>query len=176
MRLAKYIFVFLSVVATGIASLVTLGLNSGDAIFYVAAVWFTALLSVTLVVVLLRGYQRIVSRLSTANERLAELRFLQERRYEQTRVRLDDLLDIASSISATSGDIRKVAGGITERPITPLQPSELADLNVRLQRIERRIVGRLENEFHTNDLRNRQIERLVSQIEAAIQNYSHDGD
>jgi|SRR5699024_5654069 len=143
MRKAKYLLTAVVAGAVALAAVLTAALLTDDPAFFVASVWIATFFLGGLTVFLFRGYQRIVSRLRTANERLAELKFLQERRYEQLAGRLDG------------------HGGGSGPGISARSLAELESLNARLERSERRILGKLENEILTNDKRYRELERMV---------------
>lgn len=170
MQIKKYMFLALTLIGIAVASLITISLLAGSTVFYIAAVWLTLIMVLTVVIALWRAYERIAGRIGTANVRLAEIKLLQESRYEQTRARLDHLLQAADSTSKLIKDASKSGEQVIEYPVGKSgRHDEIAELSAHFQRTERRIIGRLENEFHENDIRNRQMNILVSRIETAFQ-------
>lgn len=145
MHKTKYLLTAVVAGGVALAAVLTAALLTNAPALFVASVWIATFILIGLTVFLLRSYQRVVTRLGTANERLAELKFLQERRYEQLVGRLDSPKVNALSGSGASG------------------PSldELENINARCQRAERRILGKLENELLMHDKRYRKLERLL---------------
>lgn len=142
------------------AILLTGGLSTSNASFYIAALWAGVVLFVSASGVLLVVYKNLVGRLRVANERLVELRFLLERRYELSRERLDNLLDASNHFLSHSEDYPNSRAAT--RTLAGI--SEFDNLVSRLQRIERRIIGRLENELLSNDRQVHQIEELLQTL------------
>lgn len=174
MRIIKNVFpVFATAVAT-VALFMTLGLLSGNSIMYAIALWMFALLTIGFVLVLMRGYQRIVNRVGTANERLTELKFLQERRYDQLRRRMDYLNDSLNVLHRNVRGLDTALGNVPRAPQTSNAFAELDNLNARLQRSERRILGKLENEqFSNHQLHQRLVELLESMDDNAASTSTH---
>lgn len=162
MRLIKMIFAISVVMGLVTSALVTAGITSGQPGFYVGAVWVSLILITAVMGGLLAGYKRVVHRLGTVNERLAELRFLLERRYELSRERLDSLLGILNGL-ADLGDNTQVQPG---RDGQSVNKAELENLSARFQRSERRIIGRLEDEFLAHDRQNQQVAELLARLES----------
>lgn len=145
MRLSKFaipIFIVLSVGAT-VAAL--WGLYRGENTAQFLATLGTLGILALIFAVVLRGYQQLHRDTRALKERMAELRFLQERRYEQVRWRLDELLNVGAGPAPGKGLNLS---------------SEVEDLKSRVQLSERRILGRLENELWANDQRDQQIAEL----------------
>lgn len=135
----------------------TFGVVREEALYLVIAAWASALAFVVFFVFLTQAYLRIMARTGTINNRLEETKFLLNRRYEQLAERLDDLLARRTAYTSTSG---------VEENNERLQTgtSELQDVNARLERAERRILGRLENEALSADAQIRELERIVSSL------------
>lgn len=163
MSIIKNVFpVFAAAVATA-ALFMTLGLLSGNSILYAIAMWIFALLTIGFGLFLIRGYQRIVNRVGTANERLTEIKFLQERRYDQLRRRIDYLNDSVNVLHRNVRGLDAALGSVPRAPQTSNAFVELDNLNARLQRSERRILGKLEDEqFSNHQLHERLVELLES--------------
>lgn len=163
MRIAKYAVVSQILATVAIAVLIVFGIFSSERVFYVIALLLSLLLIINLLVFLFRGYRRVVTRIGTAGERLSELMFLQERRYEQLSSRLDrlseDLGALRRPIEGEPNNLRS-----TELSNSSLEVSELEDLNARLQRSERRILGRLEDALLARDLESKQVDALLSEL------------
>lgn len=143
MRKAKYLLTAVVAGGVALAAVLTAALVANEPALFVASVWIATFTLVGLTVFLLRSYQRVVTRLGTANERLAELKFLQERRYEQLAARLD-------------GRVGNSGSGASAQSL-----ADLENLNARLERSERRILGKLENEILINDKRYRELKSLM---------------
>lgn len=170
MQTIKYMFLFLSILTTAIAGLVTTSLLGGGPVYSVVAVWISVLIILIIFITIGRVYKRTVGRIGTANMRLAEIKVLQERRYEQTRTRLDYLLRVVDNTRILTNDVNKALEQVVNTPTGEEgRHDALEQLNARFQRAERRIIGRLENEIHENDIRSQQITALVSKIETAFQ-------
>lgn len=160
MRNLKYVFPIIVIAVVLVALMATLGLTSGDTAFFVTTVWLAALLSLGFFAFLVLGYMRIVGRLRTANEGLAEVRFLLERRYDQLRRRLDYLTDY----------VRVLHRNIQNEPLreerTQRSPeiskvlAEVEYLTARIQRFERRTLGKLENEQWAMNRQNMQLDKI----------------
>lgn len=111
----------------------------------------------------LGSHQRFARRLRIANERLDELRFLLERRYELSRVRLDKLLEISDESSVDTQTSRA-----SEDRNVSKSKAQIENLSARFQRTERRIIGRLEGESFANDRRNREIADLIQRLDSKL--------
>ncbi|MGO1942113.1 MAG: hypothetical protein ACTH05_08145 [Yaniella sp.] len=157
MRNVKYAFLALVTAVVAAAVFLSFGFVSGNSIFYVVALWLFMLTVIGLTLFFLRGYKRVVTRIATANERLAGLKFLQERRYDQLKCRMDYLNDSVRVLHANILEMDNATG--TAKNSMAL--AELDNLNARLQRTERRILGQLENERFANDRRNLRIQKLI---------------
>lgn len=162
MRNIKYLLPALIIAVFLVAFTATLGFISGDTVFFVTTVWLCALLSVGLFAFLILSYQQIVIRLRTANERLAEVKFLLERRYDQLRRRLDFLTD---SVSLLHRNIQYEPlleeGGKRSLEISKVL-AEVEYLNARMQRFERRTLGKIENGQWAIDRQNSQLHEMVN--------------
>jgi|SRR5690625_140142 hypothetical protein len=145
MRLSKFAIPIFIVLSVGVTVAALWGLYRRENMALFLATLGTLGLLVLIFAVVFRGYQRLLRETRVVKERIAELRFLQERRYEQVRWRLDELLNGR-------------AGPGTGKSLN--LSSELEDLKSRVQLSERRILGRLENELWANDQRDRQIAEL----------------
>lgn len=163
MRIAKHVFV--GHIAALLAALValSLGIYNSETVYYVVSLWIGAFTLISAVFFLLRGYRRLVVRIGTANERLAEIKFLQERRYEQLRQRSDTLLTYSRNQKSYSITHRNAVNSIQQHDNHTLLLSELEDLNARLQRTERRILGTIAAEQINDDAHQRRIEELLAQ-------------
>lgn len=139
-----------------VATLVTAGILTGVLWMYIIAAWASVVLLVVFLGFYFRTYRRIMTRTGTANERLAEIKLLQERRYEQLAQRLDVLSQ------GTFGQSRSTAGAISsgQQPIP--QFSDIEHTIARVERAERRILGMLENISLDNDTRFRTVEKFAS--------------
>jgi hypothetical protein len=160
MRLIKILFAVSIVLGLAISVLLTVGLLTSQVSYFVGAIWVSLLVGLVVLAGLLAGYGRVVRRLGTANERLAELRFLLERRYEQSRQRLDTLLETSHGLTEPS-----------DSPTSRLSSNwkgraELENLSARVQRSERRILGRLENELLAHDRQSQQLAELIERLQS----------
>lgn len=156
MRKATFLLIFFTLGLVVIISLVTANMLIGVMWLNIVALWLSALLLVVFLGFYLMTYQRIMTRVGITNERLNEVKLLQERRYEQLAKRLDAL---SQGISSQSPSTR---GSVLEGRQTGPKLSELEDLNARAERAERRILGRLENIMLDNDRRFRTVEKVAS--------------
>ena len=145
MRLSKFAISIFIALSVGVTVAALWGLYSRENMAQSLATLGTLGILALIFVVVLRGYQQILRERRVAKERIAELRFLQERRYEQVRWRLDELLN--------------GRGGPGTGKSLNLS-SEIEDLKSRVQLSERRILGRLENELWANDRRDRHTAEL----------------
>lgn len=153
MRAVRYAILVLAI-ALGFEGLIlTFAIMTRETTFFVIAVWILIFLVMVSCVFLLRGYQRVVSRLRVANERLAHLQYLQERRYDQLRHRFDELTDSFGTLHKTIQKVQKPSENPLPFPVNPQILEELENLNARLQRAERRILGKFEDELFEMDQR-----------------------
>lgn len=162
MRNIKYLVLTLVIAVILVALMATFGFISGDTVFFVTTVWLSALLSVGLFTFLILSYQRIAVRLRTANERLAEVKFLLERRYDQLRRRLDFLTDNVSLLHRNIQHEPLLEEGSKRSLEISKVLAEVEYLNARVQRFERRILGKIENEQWVMDRRNMQLHEIMN--------------
>ena len=139
-----------------VAALVTVGILTGMHWPYIMALWVSVLFLIILLGFYFRTYRRTMTRIGTANERLSEIKILQERRYEQLAQRLDGLSQ------GTFGQSRSTAGTVSSGEQSTPKLSDLEYMLARVERAERRILGRLENIALDNDTRFRTVEKLAS--------------
>lgn len=147
-RIAIILFLACLVSAAG---LTTAGLINAQPIFYVLGLWLFVLSLAIFFSLLLRMYQRIMARIHDIKQLLSEMRFLQERRYEQLARRLDTLRGGGSDASLGSA-----TAGATH--------AEFENLSARLQRSERRILGKLEDEMLRYDERVRELAQTLATL------------
>lgn len=164
MRNFRYVFVLIVVVLVATGLLTTLGLLGSGSVFYLTALWLVVLLAVGMLLSLGWGYQRIVIRVGTANERLIELRFLQERRYEQLRQRMDYLSDSFRVLHRNMQHLEDASDKFRAAQGRSSDIVELENINARLQRTERRILGKLENDCHGNESVEQQFVELLESL------------
>lgn len=155
MRKVFFLLVSFTLGLAIVASLVTAGILTGTLWLYILALWISVLLLLVFLGFYFRTYRRVMTRVGTANERLSEIKNLQERRYAQLAQRLDSLGQGAFG-SRSTGDT--VSGG--QQP--SLKFSDLEYLIARVERAERRILGKLENLSLDNDRGLRSVEQLAS--------------
>lgn len=168
MRISRYLLVASTLFLLGIAALVTIDVYRDDTVFYVIALWSSVLALVLSLVIVFRAYQRVITRLGTAGERLAEIKYLQERRYQQLSQRLDytnDYLRLLKALIQKSGSRASSSSSDVSENL-----SELEDLNARFQRAERRILGKLEDELYASRRLSRQLDGIVSRLEKGDSN------
>lgn len=134
------------------ALLLTMALLTGQQSFYLLAIWATTSSLLAFCAFTHRMYRLVGNRTRQTNELLRELRLLQERRYDQLAGRLD-----APKVGFPDASN-------TARQSMMVELSELEQMNVRLQRAERRVMGQLENEALASDRKNREWERLVTRL------------
>lgn len=139
-----------------VAALVTVGLLTGTLWIHILAAWLSALLLIVFLGFYFRTYRRMMTRIGTANERLAEIKLLQERRYEQLARRLD------ASSQGTFSQSQSMAGAVSSGQQSKPQYSDIEQMIARVERAERRILGMLENIALDNDIRFRTVENLAS--------------
>lgn len=142
------------------AMFLSIGIYSQKEIFYQAAIWALAVLAVLTLFIVVKVYHRIVHRIGTANKRLAELRFLQERRYGMLSARLDHLIAAIRELGVSQVSPDK--SRLESTRIFRKQLVELEDLNARLERAERRILGKIENQIFVNDSQYKRVDRFAS--------------
>lgn len=140
---------------TMVAAFVTAGIVTGMLWLHILALWIFLLLSAIFLGFFLRVYRLVMTRLGTANQRLSEMKLLQERRYEQLAQRLDALNH------NTLGHSRSPVSGISAHQDGPPKLSEIEHLIARTERAERRILGRLENIMLDNDTCLRAVKKLA---------------
>lgn len=139
-----------------IASLVTVGMLNGFIWLHIVALWLAVLLLILFFGCYMRTYRRIMTRVGVTNERVAEMKHLQERRYEQLAKRLDALKqDIRAEARGNLG-----SGSGSTQEVSKL--SDLEHLIARAERAERRILGRLENIMLDNDKHFRTVEMKLA--------------
>lgn len=149
MRKANLALVLLILLLVTAVVLTTVGFISSQPFIYLLA--GLSVLSAMLIfcVLTFRMYQRLESRSRQTNEVLKEIKSLQEQRYEQLARRLDE-----SKPGQPKSKMHR--RGI-----------ELEDLEARLQRAERRILGSLENNSLVADQQMRKIELLLNILQEA---------
>lgn len=110
----------------------------------------------------LRAYLRVVARLDNVSEALSELKFLQERRYGQVSGRLDytnDYLRLLKKLIGRSGDGRSSRSVDSSNDI-----ARFDELVARIQRAERRVLGRIEDETYKNHWRSERLDQKISEL------------
>lgn len=157
MRNVKYLYPVLLLAVAAVAVTASIGIINSKPLFFIITVWLSALLVTGLFTFLMLGYQRIVARIRTSNERLAEIKFLQERRYEQLRHRLDFLADNVRLLHRNAQRPHLLAGDVQGSPEVSKALTEIEHLSARMQRFERRVLGKIENEQWVNDMRSKQL-------------------
>lgn len=147
MRAIRYVFLLLAIILAVDGLVITFGILTGELMYFLVATWLTFFVVLGSLLLLIRAYQRIVSRLGTAKQRLGELHFLQERRYDQLRTRIDYLADSSRTLHKIAQDLQASLNNQHRLSLASQTFEELESLNARLQRAERRILGKLENEL-----------------------------
>jgi len=164
MRIAKYALISHAGIIVTTAVLISLGIYHAEPVLHVAALWLFVFFLVSSLLLAGRGYRRITTRIGTAGERLSELKYLQERRYEQLSGRLDRLSALVDSLDSSDNTHQANLIHSMNRAESGRNLAELEDINARVQRAERRILGRLENELFANALRDEQIDIFLSEL------------
>src|SRR5690625_1493558 len=152
-KISLLIVITLGLIASAV--LVTAGLLIQQVHLFLLAMWITVLLLVLCLGFFFTAYRRIMMRLGIVNERLAEVKLLQERRYEQLARRIDKWTPSSFEKSAIDNDSITECRGLTAGI------SELEHLNARMQRAEQRILGKLENLLLDSDRQLRVLKELA---------------
>lgn len=155
MRLAKFILPAYLALSLGLCVLAVASLYGSSRHLIIGLVVGAILLISTSFVVTVHTYRRISEKLERLAEKLLSVHSIQERRYNQTRARLDELLTMRGS--RTSESPESIARSLTS--------SEAIDLNQRIALFERRVLGRLENQLLADDKRNRCLDELAAKFE-----------
>lgn len=158
MRKATFILGIALVGLLSGAILATVGLISNQSLYGMLAIWAFTVSFMVFFVFMTRVYHRTMTRTRTTTDLLAEMKFLQERRYEQLAKRLDNMSPLRGHRSGTSST-SEVSGNPSQ-----VGYSELRNINERLQRAERRILGKLENEALSADEQVRELDRLIASL------------
>lgn len=148
----------------------TIGLVSEKSGYHVGAAWLLAFSLAILFGVLIRLYQRVVIRTNTTNELLKQIKFLQERRYSQLVARMDQRDGGVTSESVQSSKVGASGPAQTGSKLSLGEISELEEINARVQRAERRILGKLENESFDWDRRHYELKEDISDLQEKFEN------